>query len=131
MLVAVRRLTGATGAALVVLGLVAFMGVSSLGTAAGAWGALVTLLLVVIGFCLLWEAQVAWPQDGRAYPWRRRLGGLVVGLATLACGIITRVLLQASLPHSWVADTVAMLAGVAVGNAVFGRLRDLMADRLR
>ena len=128
---AMRRVTGATGAALVLLGFLAFMAVGSIRSPAGPWLVMVALLVVTVGFVLLWEAQVAWPEDGTAYPWRRRLAGLVVGLATLASAVVTRVLLQVGLPHSGVADTFAMLAGVAVGRAVFRRLRDAADRRLR
>ena len=126
-----RRITGATGAALVVLGFLGFIAVGLIQSPAGPWLVLLALLVVTVGFVLLWEAQVAWPEDGTAYPWRRRVAGLTVGLATLTSGVITRVLLQAGLPHGWIADTLAMLAGVAVGHAAFRRLRDAADRRLR
>ena len=131
ILVVMRRITGATGAALVVLGFLGLTAAGSIGSSTGPWLALLALLLVTVGFVLLWEAQVVWPEGGTAYPWRRRLAGLTVGLATLASSVVTRVLLEANLPHGWIADTLAMLAGGAVGHAVFRRLRPAAARRIR
>ncbi|WP_344067170.1 hypothetical protein, partial [Terrabacter lapilli] len=118
-----RRITGVTGVGLVVLGFVGFIVGSSIESLASPWLALLTLLMVPIGFVFIWEAQVVWPQDATPYPWRRRLAGLVVGLITLASAVVTRGVLAATLPNNWIAHGVAVLAGGLVGDFTFRRLR--------
>ena len=124
-----RRITGVTGAALVVLGFLGFIEGSSMPSLAGPWLALPTLLMVVIGFVLIWEAQIVWPQDANPYPWRRRLTGLAVGLVALASAVVTRAGLAASLPNNWITQSIALLAGVAAGDFVLRRLRGAVARR--
>ncbi|WP_344949017.1 hypothetical protein [Terrabacter ginsenosidimutans] len=124
-----RRITGVTGAALVVLGFVGFIVGSSVAFLAGPWLLVLTLLMVTIGFVFMWEAQVVWPQDATPYPWRRRLAGLGVGLVTLASAVVTRGVVAAGLPNTWIAHSIAMLAGGVVGDFTFRRLRDAVARR--
>lgn len=124
-----RRITGVAGAALVVLGFLGFIVGSSIPFLAGPWLMVLTLLMVPIGFVLIWEAQVAWPQDATPYPWRRRLAGLMVGLVALASAVVTRGVLAASLPNNWIAHSIAALAGGVVGDFAFRRLRGAVARR--
>ena len=116
------------GAALVVLGFVSFIVGSSVESLARPWP-LLTLFAVAFGFVLIWEAQVAWPQDGTSYPWRRRLAGFTIGVTALASAFAARSLLAAALPNNWIGDGIAVVAGVAVGDVVFRRLRDAYARR--
>jgi hypothetical protein len=124
-----RRVTGAAGAALVVLGFLAFMSAGSM-EQIPPWWVPVPFLVIAVGFGLMWEAQIAWPRDGSAYPWRRRLAGLLVVLAAFASAVATRVLLTASLPHHWVSEAIAQSVGVVVGLLVHRRLRDAVDQRL-
>jgi hypothetical protein len=123
-----RRITGVTGAALVVLGFVGFIGGSFVESLADPWP-LLTLFAVAFGFVLIREAQVVWPQDGTSYPWRRRLAGFTIGVAALASAFAARSLLAAALPNNWIGHGIALVAGVAVGDVVFRQLRDAYAHR--
>jgi len=129
ILVSMRRITGAAGAALVVLGFLAFMSAGSMEQVPSWWVPL-PVLVIAVGFGLMWEAQIAWPRDGSAYPWRRRLAGLLVALAAFASAVATRVLLSTSLPHHWVAESIAQGVGVLVGLLAHRRLRDAVDQRL-
>jgi hypothetical protein len=120
MLISMRRITGVVGAALVVLGFLGLMGAASAEVLAPWW--FVFILMVPIGFGLIWEAQITWPRDGSAYPWRNRLAGLIIGLVALASAAATRGVLMATLPDHWIADSLAMGAGGMVGLFVFRRL---------
>lgn len=131
ILSAMRRITGVTGAALVVLGFVGFIVGSSIQALAGPWLILLTLLMITIGFVFIWEAQIVWPQDATPYPWRRRLAGLAVGLITLAAAVVTRGVLTATLPNNWIAHSIAVLAAGLVGDFTFRRLRDVVARRVQ
>lgn len=120
-----------TGAALVVLGFVGFIVGGSIESLAGGWLALLTLLMVTIGFVVMWEALIAWPDDGSPYAWRRRLTGLGVGVATVASAVLARVVLSAILPNTWIAHTIALLAGVVAGDFALRRLRKAFSRHLR
>lgn len=124
-----RRFTAVAGAAVVVLAFVAFMLEGATESRVGSWLPIATLCLVPIGFVILWEAQIVWPEDGGAYPWRRRSAGLAVGLATVAAAAVTRGALATGLPDNWLAGTIATVAGFVVGDAVLRRLRRVVAHR--
>lgn len=124
-----RRFTAAAGAALVVLAFVGFMVAISIEALAGSWLPIATLCLVPIGFVVMWEAQIVWPEDGGSYPWRRRVAGLTVGVATAAAAVVTRGALTMTLPHHWLASTIATAAGIVVGDAVLRRLRRVFTHR--
>lgn len=125
-----RRFTGVMGAALVLLGFTGFLAEGAVESVAGSWLPVATLCLVPVGFVVMWEAQIVWPEDGAPYPWRRRLAGLTVGVATVAAAIVTRGVLATSLHDGWLAHLVATFAGVAAGDAVLRRLRRVFASRL-
>lgn len=118
------------GAALVLLGFTGFLAEGAVEPVAGPWLPVATLCLVPVGFVVMWEAQIVWPEDGTPYPWRRRLAWLTVGVATVSAAIVTRGLLAASLPDGRLAHLVATFAGFAAGDAVLRRLRRVFASRL-
>jgi hypothetical protein len=123
-----RRVTGVIGAALVLLGFLGLIEVTAVEALAHWW--FVPILMVPLGFALIWEAQITWPEDGSTYPWRTRLSGLIVGVAGLASAALTRGLLMAGLPDNGIADSIAMSAGGVVGVFVYTRLRGSVAQRI-
>ena len=123
-----RRITGVIGGALVLLGFLGLIEATAIEALARWW--FVPILMLPLGFALIWEAQITWPEDGSAYPWRTRLSGLIVGVAGVASAALPRGLLMAGLPDNWIADSIAMSAGGVVGVFVFTRLRRSVAQRI-
>ncbi|WP_270889978.1 hypothetical protein [Pedococcus sp. 5OH_020] len=125
----VRRRIGVAGAAIVVLGFlgaILMMGFEPFGS---AWVLVPFALLIPAGFLMLWESQIAWPQDGSPYPWQRRLAGLLVGLTSFAVIVVLHGLLRQVLPSHWLSDTFAQGVGVCAGLFVFRQLRRLVPPR--
>ena len=123
-----RRITGVIGAALVLLGFLGLIEATAIEALARWW--FVPILMVPLGFALIWETQITWPEDGSAYPWRTRLSGLIVGVGGLASAATTRGLLMAGLPDNWIADSIAMTVGGVVGVFVYTRLRGPVVQRI-
>jgi hypothetical protein len=114
------------GAAVVLLGFLLLMGVEVVGPAAAVLG----LLLVPVGFLLLWESLVTWPRDGTGYPWRRRVAGGVGILLGLAAITALQWGGRALFPQHWLAATLTHLAAIAVGVHLFLWFRRHVIRRL-
>lgn len=114
------------GAVVVVLGFLLLTGVEVVGPGAAVLG----LLLVPVGFLLLWESLVTWPRDGTGYPWRRR----AAGGAGMLLGLVVVVGLhwsgRALFPENWLAATLTHTAAIAAGVHLFLWLRRHVIRRL-
>ncbi len=81
------------------------------------------MLLVPLGFVLMWESVVTVPEDDSPYPWRRRIQGAIAVLAAFGVVVLTHSLTADLLPHTWwVGLLVSGLLGW-MGLEVFRRLR--------
>lgn len=81
------------------------------------------VVLIPLGFVLMFEGLVTWPADGSPYPWRRRVQGATAVLAAFGVVVLTTRVAGELLPHQgWVAVPVLGFASWMAGK-VFGRLR--------
>jgi hypothetical protein len=121
-----RGVVAGVGAAVVLLGFLLLTGVELVGPGAAVLG----LLLVPVGFLLLWESLVTWPRDGTGYPWRRRVaggGGILLG-SVVVVGLHWSS--RALFPQNWLAATLTHTAAIAAVVLLFLWFRRHVIRRL-